>query len=182
MRRGKRGLSRSTKKSLRCTLKKRSQSGPLPLLWTSVSRLFRDTFVLSKTTFLSKTWGFIVGHRKFLHKTEAFWDSASKQKKPTAKTLKKALSDKKGVMVSAQTVRNHLKHLDYKSSVPKRFRIWRKHRSANESNGARSIKILTGLKSGFQTRLTSKSTRPSPLYGTAEAKDRLSQKRNLRRK
>ena len=55
------------------------------------------------------------GHRSFLGQCVAT------QAKPTSKSLANALSASKGVLVSPQTVRNHLKRLDYKSSHPRKI-------------------------------------------------------------
>jgi transposase len=54
-------------------------------------------------------------HRSFLGQRVA------SQAKPTAKSLSNVLSASKGVSVSSQTVRNHLKRLDYKSSYPRKI-------------------------------------------------------------
>lgn len=53
-------------------------------------------------------------HRSFLGQCVAA------QAKPTSKSLANALSASKGISVSTQTVRNHLKKLDYKSSLPRK--------------------------------------------------------------
>jgi len=54
-------------------------------------------------------------HRSFLGQCVA------SQAKPTSKSLSRVLSASKGVSVSSQTVRNHLKRLDYKSSHPRKI-------------------------------------------------------------
>jgi transposase len=54
-------------------------------------------------------------HRSFLGQCVA------SQAKPTSKSLANALSTSKGISVSPQTVRTHLKALDYKSSRPRKI-------------------------------------------------------------